>query len=62
MEEKNEHLPFSEAPQAPALDPGEGLLTPAAGSNTYNGPNSSMCSVTTLSEHVCLQADEEQVL
>ena len=62
MEEKNELLPFSEAPRARAPDPGEGLSTPAAGPDTYNGPNSSMRSVTTLSEHVGLQANEEQVL
>jgi len=54
--------PFSEAPRAPALDPGEGLSTPAAGPDTYIGLTSSMRSVTTLSEHVGLQADQEQVL
>jgi len=42
---KNELLPFSEAPQAPALHPGEGLSTPAAGPDTYIGPTSSMHSV-----------------
>ena len=62
MEEKNELLPFLEAPRAPAPDPREGLSTPAAGLDTYIGPNSSMRRVTTLSEHVGLQADEEQVL
>jgi len=62
MEEKNELPPFSEAPRAPAPDPGEGLSTPALGSDTYIGPTSSMCSVMTLSEHDCLQADQEQVL
>ena len=59
---KNELPPFSEAPRAPALDPGEGLSTPAAGPDTYIGLTSSMRSVTTLSEHVGLQADQEQVL
>ena len=48
--------------QSPALDPGEGLSTHAAGPDTYIGLTSSMRSVTTLSEHVCLQADQEQVL
>jgi len=62
MEEKNELPPFSEAPRVPALDPGEGLSTPPAGPDTYTGPTSSMRSVTTLSEHVDLQADQEQVL
>ena len=62
MEEKNELPSFSEALRAPAQDPGEGLSTPAAGPDTYIGPTSSMCSVTTLSEHVSLQADQEQVL
>jgi len=40
----------------------EGLSTPAAGPNTYIGLTSSMRSVTTLNEHVGLQADQEQVL
>ena len=62
MEEKNEFPPFSDAPQAPVPDPGEGLSTPAAGPDTYIGPTSSMRSVTTLSEHVSLQADQEHVL
>jgi len=62
MEEKHELPHFSEAPRAPAPDPGEGLSTPAAGPDTYIGPTSSMRSVTTLSEHVGLQADQEQVL
>ena len=62
MEEKNELLPFPEAPRAPAPDPGEGLSTPAAGHNTYIGLTSSMRSIMTLSEHVGLQADQEQVL
>jgi len=62
MEEKNELPPFSEAPRAPAPDPREGLSTPAAGPDTYVGLTSSMRSVTTLSEHVSLQADQEQVL
>ena len=53
---------FLEAPRAPAPDPGKGLSTPAEGPNTYIGLNSSMRSITMLSEHVCLQADEEQVL
>jgi len=60
MEEKNELPPFSEAPRAPAPDPGEGLSTPALGSDTYIGPTSSMCSVMTLSEHDCLQADQQR--
>ena len=55
MEEKNELLPFSNAPRAPAPDPGEGLSTPAVGLDTYVGPNSSMRRVTTLSEHVGLK-------
>jgi len=62
MEEKNELPPFSEAPRAPAPDLGEGLSTPAAGPDTYTGPTSSMRSVKTLSEHVGLQADQEQLL
>ena len=63
---KNELLPFSEAPLAPAPDRlvqwgplGDNLLTPAEGPGTYIGLNSSMRSITTLSKHVCLQADEE---
>jgi len=59
MEEKNELPPFSEAPRAPAPDPGEGLSTPAAGPDTYIGLTSSMRSVTTLNKHVNLQADQE---
>jgi len=62
MEEKNERPPFSEATLASAPDPGEGLSTPAAGHNTYIGLTSSMRSIMTLSEHVGLQADQEQVL
>jgi len=58
---KNELPPFSEAPRASAPDPGEDLSTPAAGPNTYIGPTSSMHNVTTLSEHVGLHADQEQV-
>jgi len=58
MEEKNELPPFHEASRAPAQDPGEGLSTPAAGPDTYIGLTSSMRSVTMLSEHVGLQADQ----
>jgi len=41
---------------------GDGLSTPAAGPDTYIGLTSSMRSLATLSEHVGLQADQEQVL
>ena len=61
MEEENELLPSSEAPRAPAPDPGEGLSTPAAGPDTYIGPTSSMLSLMMHSEHVSLPADEQQV-
>ena len=54
MEEENELLPSSEAPRAPALDPGGGLSTPAAGPNTYIGLTSSMLGLTMHSEHVNL--------
>ena len=53
---------MSEALWASAPDPGEGVSAPAAGPDTYIGPTSSICSVTTLSEHVGLRADQEQVL
>jgi len=62
IEEENELLPSSEALWAPAPDPGEGLLTPAAGPNTYIGPTSSKRSLATPSEHVGLQSHHEQVL
>ena len=61
MEEENELLAPSEAPRAPAQDPGEGMSTPAAGPNTYIGPTSSMLSLTMHNEHVSLPADEQQV-
>jgi len=63
MEEEKDLLPSSEASRAPAPDPEEGLLTPAAGPDTYIGPTSSMRSLATLSaEHVRLQSHHEQVL
>ena len=61
MEEENELLAPSEAPRAPAPDPGEGMSTPAAGPDTYIGPTSSMLSLTMHNEHVSLPADEQQV-
>jgi len=54
-------LPSSEASRAPAPDPEEGLSTPAAGPDTYIGPTSSMRGLTMPSEHISLQADDEQV-
>ena len=60
MEEEEDLLPSSEASRAPAPDPEEGLLTPAAGPDTYIAPTSSMRSLTTLSVgHV---GHHEQVL
>ena len=48
----------SRTPRAPALDPGEGLSTPAGGTDTYIEPTSSMRSVMTLSEYVVLTHEE----